>query len=143
MNNIEMAKDYITQAKERVYNARRSIKRGLYPYVIRQSQEAVELSLKASLRLIGIEPPKIHDVGPILKQHKDKYPEWFQQIIPELARISRKLRREREPSMYGDEESGAPPSTLYDEKDAKEALRNAKQVLEKVEKLLSEYTSKQ
>lgn len=129
MNNIEMAKDYIIQAEERIRNARSSLKRGLYPYVVRQSQEAIELALKASLRLIGIEPPKVHDVGPILKQHRNKFPEWFQKIIPEFARISRKLRREREPSMYDDEESGMPPSALYDEKDAKEALKNAKQVL--------------
>jgi HEPN domain-containing protein len=40
-----------------------------------------------------------------------------------LARISRKLRREREPSMYGDEESRISPSELYGEKEAKDALK--------------------
>jgi HEPN domain-containing protein len=89
--------------------------------------------------LIGIEPPKIHDVGAILKHHKHKYPQWFQQIIPRLARISRKLRREREPSMYGDEESGIPPSALYGEKEAKNALKNASYVLNNVKKLFEEY----
>lgn len=139
MNNVEMAKDYIIQAEERIYHAKEALKKGAHPYVIRQSQEAVELALKASLRLVGIEPPKIHDVGPILKQHKSKYPQWFQQIIPELARISRRLRREREPSMYGDEESGVPPSALYDEKDAKDALKKAKYIVNNVKKLLAEH----
>jgi HEPN domain-containing protein len=139
LNNIEIARDYIVQAEERIYHARNALKKGSYAYVIRQSQEASELALKASLRLIGIEPPKIHDVGPILKQYKHKYPQWFQQIIPELARISRKLRREREPSMYGDEESGVPPSALYDEKDAKNALKDARYILNSVKKLFTEH----
>jgi HEPN domain-containing protein len=38
--------------------------------VVRQCQEAVELLLKASLRLVGAEPPKWHDVGTILKKKK-------------------------------------------------------------------------
>jgi len=113
LNNVNIAKDYIVQAEERIYHAKNALKRGSYAYVVRQSQEATELALKASLRLIGIEPSKIHDVGAILKQYKHKYPHQFQQIILRLARISRKLRREREPSMYCDEESGILPSELY------------------------------
>jgi HEPN domain-containing protein len=139
LNNITIAKDYIVQAEERIYHAKNAMKRGSYAYVVRQSQEATELALKASLRLIGIEFPKIHDVGAILKQHKHKYPQWFQEIIPRLAKISRKLRREREPSMYGDEESGIPPSALYGEKEAKDALKNASYVLNNVKKLFEEY----
>jgi HEPN domain-containing protein len=34
--------------------------------------------------------------------------------------------------MYGDEESGAPPSALYDEKDAKNALKDARYILNNV-----------
>jgi HEPN domain-containing protein len=41
--------------------------------VMRQSQEAVELSLKAALRVAGIEPPKWRDVGPILMQNRDRF----------------------------------------------------------------------
>jgi HEPN domain-containing protein len=35
---------------------------GNYPYTVRLSQECVELSLKAVLKAVGIEYPKIHDV---------------------------------------------------------------------------------
>jgi hypothetical protein len=45
-------------------------------------------------------------VGPILRREAGKFPQWFRGRIPELARISRRLRRGREPSMCGDEESG-------------------------------------
>jgi HEPN domain-containing protein len=55
-----------------------------------------------------------------------------------LARISRKLRREREPSMYGDEESGTPPEELYTMEDAEEALTWAQYTLKLVAKLYND-----
>jgi len=56
MNNVSMAKSYIRQAYERLKHAKEAFESGNYPYVVRQCQEAVELLLKASLRLVGIEP---------------------------------------------------------------------------------------
>ncbi|MEM4448361.1 MAG: hypothetical protein QW219_03030 [Fervidicoccaceae archaeon] len=47
-------------------------------------------------------------------------------------------KREREPSMYGDEETGTPPDELYYKDDATEALEWASYVLSAVEKLLLE-----
>uniref|UniRef100_A0A7J2U5W9 HEPN domain-containing protein n=1 Tax=Ignisphaera aggregans TaxID=334771 RepID=A0A7J2U5W9_9CREN len=65
---------------------------------------------------------------PTLRKEADRFPQWFRNLVSRLARISQKLRREREPSMYGDEESGVPPDELYDEEDAREALANATEV---------------
>jgi len=141
LNNIAMARAYIRQAEERVFHAKEALQRGNYPYVIRQSQEAVELALKAALRITGIEPPKWHDVGPILRREINRFPLWFQEKIPLLARISRRLRREREPSMYGDEETGIPPNELYDKVDAEEALSQAEIVLNYVKKFFKQATT--
>lgn len=138
MKNTAMAEAYIRQAMERLKHAREALRRGNYPYVVRQSQEAVELALKASLRLVGVEPPRWHDVGPVLRREAGRFPEWFREEIPRLARISRKLRREREPSMYGDEESGIPPDELYDKWDALEAFRWARFTLRIVRRLFVE-----
>lgn len=134
-----MAQSYLRQAEERIKHAREALEGGNYPYVVRQCQEAVELLLKASLRLVGVEVPKWHDVGPVLRREAHRFPEWFQAEIPILARISRKLRREREISMYGDEESGIPPDELYDRVDAEEALGYALQVYSTVLKLIQQY----
>lgn len=139
MNSIAMAQSYLRQAEERIKHAREALEGGNYPYVVRQCQEAVELLLKASLRLVGVEVPKWHDVGPVLRREAHRFPEWFQAEIPILARISRKLRREREISMYGDEESGIPPDELYDRVDAEEALGYALQVYSTVLKLIQQY----
>ncbi len=138
MNNISLAKSHIIQAEERVKHASEALETGNYPYVIRQCQEAVELSLKAALRIIGVEPPKWHDVGPVLRREKERFPQWFQDNIPRLAYISRSLRREREPAMYGDEELGLPAEELYTRYDAEQALKQAKTVLVLVKKLLHE-----
>jgi len=138
LKNMAMAKSYIRQAEERVKHAEEALKSGNYAYVVRQCQEAVELTLKASLRLVGIEPPKWHDVGPVLKREINRFPDWFKTEIPKLARISRKLRGEREPSMYGDEESGTPPEELYTVEDAEEALIWAEYTLKLIAKLYDE-----
>jgi len=140
MNNVAMARAYLRQASERLRHAREALEEGNYPYVVRQSQEAVELLLKAALRLVGVEPPKWHDVGPVLSREVDRFPQWFRDVIPRLARISRKLRREREPAMYGDEESGTPPDELYGEEDAEEALSWAVEVFQVVSRLFKEIT---
>ncbi|MGC8974583.1 MAG: HEPN domain-containing protein [Thermoprotei archaeon] len=138
MNNIELAKSNLKQAEERLKHAKEAIESGNYPYVVRQCQEAVELSLKAALRLAGIEPPKWHDVGPLLKKEKTRFPQWFQELIDDLASISRSLRKERELAMYGDEEIGVPPEELYTRKDATQAYENALRVFDVVSRLLSE-----
>ncbi len=139
MNNLDMAKSYLKQAEERVKHAEEALKTGNYAYTIRQSQESVELALKGALRLLAIEPPKWHDVGPIIKKHKELFPRWFRERADEIASISRKLRREREPSMYGDEETGTPPDQLYSLMDAEEALEYAKRILGLFKRLLKEH----
>jgi len=110
--------------------------KGVWNLVVRRCQEAVELALKSLLVFVGIQPPRVHDVGPTLKEHSEKFPPDFRQHIPHLASISRALRAERELSFYGDEESGVPPETLYTSDDADEALRKAEFVLEKCQTLI-------
>ena len=82
--------------------------RGVWNLVVRRCQESVELALKSALVAVGVQPPRVHDVGPTLKEHSERFPKEFRQHIPQLASISRALRAERELSFYGDEESGVP-----------------------------------
>ncbi|RLG73980.1 MAG: DNA-binding protein [Thermoprotei archaeon] len=138
MNNIVLARSNIKQAIDRLRYAEEVLSRGNYPFVVRLCQEAVELSLKAALRLVGIEPPKWHDVGPILKRERGKFPEEFRKYIDKLASISRSLRKERELAMYGDEVAGVAPEELYTRDDAVEYFEKAKLVVTKVIELYEE-----
>lgn len=71
-----------------------------------------------------------------MKDHATKYPESFWGEIDRLAAISRRLRREREASFYGDEETGTPPQRLYTEDDARSAIQEAGLVLARCRDLL-------
>jgi HEPN domain-containing protein len=57
----------------RIKHAKETFENRNYPYVVRQSQEAVELLLKASLRLVDVEPPKWYDVGTALRREAHRF----------------------------------------------------------------------
>lgn len=97
-----------------------------YSDVVRESQEVVELLLKAVLRQIGVEPPKTHDVGRLLKEHRHELPETARASLDEVAKVSRLLRKDRELSFYGAEDWI--PTEEYHEDDARQARDQAKLV---------------
>lgn len=103
-------------------------KEGDYSDVVREAQEIVELSQKAILRYVGIDPPKWHDVGGIILEHADKFPEGLHKELEEIARISKWLRKERELAFYGDIDFI--PTEEYTEKDALKAMNGAKKVVD-------------
>jgi len=94
-----------------------------YSDVIRESQEIVELALKGMLRHVGIEPPKWHDVGSLIVDHKDRFPKRVAENAEELAEISKWLRKEREFSFYGDIDFI--PTEEYTVEDAQKAVQGA------------------
>ena len=49
-----------------------------------------------------------------------------------LEEASRWLRREREPSMYGDEELGLPPQKIYTKSYAERAFKEGKNIVKLV-----------
>ena len=124
-----MARSYLREAQQILGEAERHHGERVWHLVVRRSQEAVELSLKALLRASGIEVPRVHDVGIFLVDHADRLPP---AVVPHLDRLvstSRRLRQEREVSFYGDDETGAPPDRLYSHDDAEAALGDARFVL--------------
>jgi HEPN domain-containing protein len=139
LDSYELARSNVRQAEDRLTTARIALERGNYPYAVRQAQECVELSLKACLRLVGIEPPKWHDVGPIIRRERENFPEWFKEHVERIVSISRSLRKERELAMDGDEESKIPPEELYTRFDAEKAIEDAGFVLEIARRLLREF----
>ena len=73
MTNISLAESYMLKAEKRRMVLDLLLKEGDYPDVIRKARELVELCVKGMLRFAGIEPPKFHDVGPLLFEHKEKF----------------------------------------------------------------------
>jgi len=79
------------------------------------------------LRQVGIEPPKWHDVGGILKEYRARFPESVGVQIERLAEISSWLRKEREFSFYGDVDFI--PTEEYSREDALRAIDDAQFVV--------------
>lgn len=91
-----------------------------YSDVVREAQELVELALKGMLRSLGVDPPKWHDVGPILVEHKDLLPADVRFHANRLSEISGWLRKEREFAFYGNID--LIPTEQYKEVDAQRAI---------------------
>ncbi|MEM2135778.1 MAG: HEPN domain-containing protein [Candidatus Jordarchaeaceae archaeon] len=139
MRTDKMAEDFLRRAKARVTDAQAALQRGDYPEVVRYSQECVGLSLKACLRVIGVEYPRVYDVGDVLEYYRDSFPEWFREGIPEMRRISRDLSQKRGPSVYGVEMEGKTASELFTKTDAEEALYNSEKIYSVSQRFFSEY----
>lgn len=137
MKNLDVARSLLNQSTRRLETAERELREGSLAYSVRSSQEAVELALKAALRLLGIEYPKKHDVSMVLTRFRDRFPTWFP--VDTLAKISTKLAEKCEPAMYGDELSMTPADLVFERPEAEEALESAKLTYQSVKKLFEEY----
>ena len=98
-----------------------------YADTVRESQEICELLLKGCLRLIGIEPPKFHDVGKIVKENVSALPEPMWADVEQIARFSFELRRDRELAFYG--ALDVDPWEDYTKGDAQEAMNKVDAIL--------------
>ena len=123
MTNINLIKDYISRAAHRFEALKVLFERESFADVVRESQEIVELCLKALLRKSGIEAPRTHDVGETLLSYRDNIEEKYRGDVEKMAKISHNLRRDRELSFYGSED--LTPSEFYTKEDATEAFHSA------------------
>jgi len=127
MRNSELASDYIRRARVRLKALDVLFEGESWADVVRESQETVELALKALLRAAGIDPPRVHDVSDILLSERARLPAGLGDEAEALAAISRRLRRDRELAFYGAED--LTPSGFYSRKDAEEARDGARLVV--------------
>lgn len=134
MNTKNLAESYLKKAVDRLDILDLLFEKDAFSDVIRESQEIVELSLKGMLRYIGVEPPKIHDVGGLLLEHEEKFPEDIAKRLKSLAGISKRLRKERELAFYGDIDFI--PTEEYTKEDAEEAIGDARLVVDTAGKLI-------
>jgi hypothetical protein len=134
VTNLTLAQSYLRKAVDRLDILDVLQRKGAYSDVVREAQEIVELASKGMLRAVGVEPPKFHDVGGLLQEHKDKFPKEVSSRIGEIATISKRLKKERELSFCGDIDFI--PTEEYRAEDAKEATENAHFVVTMAQKVI-------
>ena len=130
MKNESLVEDYLNRASARLKAIAVLQEEKSFADVVRESQEAIELALKALLRASKIEVPRIHDVSPVLRANIELLPEAIRKDVERLSKISRSLRRDRELAFYGSED--LIPSEFYREEDGEEALASATWLIERV-----------
>jgi HEPN domain-containing protein len=135
VTNESLAQSYLRKASDRLDVLELLLQKEAYSDVVREAQELVELALKGMLRAIGIEPPKLHDVGGLLLEHRERFPEDIRIHLTDLAAISKQLRKERELAFYGDLDFI--PTEEYSKEDARKALRDAQRVLQAARRVIS------
>lgn len=128
MKMDELTSAYLDKARVRLEGLYFFRDRGAYSDVVRDAQSVVELALKAVLRAIGVEVPKVHDVGKTLEANKEALPADITSNLAAIKAISKRLRKERELSFYGAEDFI--PTEEYDLADAEQAIKDARFVLE-------------
>ncbi|MGH9409462.1 MAG: HEPN domain-containing protein [Vicinamibacterales bacterium] len=127
MRNRELSRDYARRAEARLRALDVLFDAESWADVVRESQEVVELALKALLRSAGIDPPRVHDVGDVLQAESARMPPAIVPQIETLAAASRELRRDRELAFYGAEDFT--PSAFYRRENAVAARDAARMVV--------------
>jgi HEPN domain-containing protein len=127
VTNIRLGESYVERAVARLPFLRQMQAAGLHADVVQESQEVVELAFKGVLRIIGVDPPKEHDVSKQLAAQRDRLPRTVAANLREIRRFSKRLRRERELAFYGDEDFV--PSDEYDADDSDEAIVAAEAIV--------------
>jgi HEPN domain-containing protein len=68
MKDFTLAQAYVFKATKRLRALRVLLEEESYSDVVHKAQEVVELALKALLRTFGIDPPRQHDVGALVRR---------------------------------------------------------------------------
>jgi HEPN domain-containing protein len=134
MTNDRLSKAYLEKAEIRIKALKFMHQEKGFSDVVRESQECVELLLKAVLRKLGMEVPKTHDVSHALREKANLLPKVLQDNLEEITSISRTLRKERELSFYGTEDWI--PTEEYHEEDSLEAIKKTEKIYAWVSKSL-------
>ena len=137
MDNHSLAKRHYHTACVILEEAKELFRKEVFHLVVRRSQECVELALKGVLDYLGIDYPKKHDVGNVLRKVLTQKNIGNKETIDRLVKISKELAENREISFYGSED-GSTPDELFTQGNAENAIAKATYVLEFAKGVLEE-----
>ncbi len=139
MTNLDLATSLLFKATKRLKVLDVLLAENDHSDVIRESQEIVELALKAMLRRAGVDPPRRHDVGATLREHAARFSEDVRADLERCAEISALLVKEREQAFYGDIDFI--PTEEYTREDSTRAMAEARFVVATAARAASKETA--
>ena len=118
MNNYDLGKKLLAEVEEIIDDMARAYARKAWNLTVRRAQEVVELTLKGLLKIMGVEFPKVHNVGDIFSRIcREKAIEIDSETLTRIDQISSELAEDRAPSFYFEKD--------YELEEAREAKENA------------------
>jgi hypothetical protein len=135
MRNDNTAKSHLADAEIILEEACYSLKKGHYHRVILKCQESTELAVKGVFRYLGLEYPKSHLLGRVVKKELSKYGLFQREELKHIANISDSLAFDREPAFYGSPD-GIPAGELFDQEDAEEAIEETQWIINLIKKVI-------
>jgi HEPN domain-containing protein len=96
MTNERLGLSYLHKVRVRIKALHVLAAEEGYSDVVCECQESYDLLLKAVLRVVAIDPPKWHDVDPILRENAAKLPSGLRMELGRITAASSALGKERE-----------------------------------------------
>jgi len=124
VKNKVSALGFLSDAEIILEEANTSFERRRWHRVVRKCQEATELSVKALFKYLGLEYPKSHILGRLIKKEIGRHKLFENEELNKIAFITDALAFDREPSFNGSP-GGVAESELFAKDDAEEALKNS------------------
>ena len=135
-SNRELGKRLIAEAGKILrWELKTAVKNKDWNLAVRRSQEVVELSLKGALKMLGIDFPKVHDVGMIfLNGAKEKGAPLSEDALTKIQQGSKWLAEARAPAFYVERN--------YSKEDASKARQDALFILRAIKSAMLKNTRK-
>ncbi|HUZ80280.1 MAG TPA: HEPN domain-containing protein [Thermoplasmata archaeon] len=114
--NLNAARGLIERASESLDGAEYALRRGHFANATSEAQRTVELSIKAALYAVRVEPPRGHDIHDWLLRHRDAFPPAVRSEVGEWAMAMSELARLREAAAYGEPRAGRTPGAIFFDK---------------------------
>jgi HEPN domain-containing protein len=130
ISNKELGKKLITEA-ERIYKweLNTAIENEDWNLAVRRAQEIVELSLKGALKFLGVDYPKVHDVGYVfIKEAKNKGMQLSEDNFMKIQEASKWLTEARASAFYAEKN--------YSKDDALRAYEDAVFVIQTIKNVI-------
>ena len=137
MNSTSKASAYLSDAEIILNECTYSYEKGHWHRVMRKCQEASELAVMALFIFFGIDYPKAHIFGRVLRKQLKSFNVFTEDDLQKMANICDTLALDREPSFYGAPD-GTPAASLFDRDDASEARENVKWIIGKTASVINQ-----
>jgi HEPN domain-containing protein len=135
MTNIDAGEKLLKEAEIYLQEMENNFKAKEWNITIRKAQEVTELSLKGLLKIMGIEYPKVHDLGKFfVTTLSNRGIMLSEEDSQKLRFISAILAEKRAPAFYFEKE--------YTREDATEAAKGARWVYNKIQTLKTSITKR-